>query len=124
MSVMIYFLLLTGCMVFASEEWINDEESFIFEHDTLSHLNKYNQVRLLENIQGYLFDNITKVIFYKHGNIVYSSFDNLPVQFHSNSFYQAFTFVNTAANIVLLVYCFVLHRNLESVRVVHRLEEI
>lgn len=120
---MIIVLLLAGCcLAKASEEWINDEESFVFEHNTLFHINKENQIRLLENIQGYLFDNVTKVIFFKHGGKVYSSYDNLPVRFQSNIFFQVFTFVNTLANLALLAYCFILHRNLESVSISRKLE--
>ncbi|KAF8368343.1 hypothetical protein PRIPAC_86172 [Pristionchus pacificus] len=110
-GIMIFYLLLAGCcLAYASEEWINKEESFVFDQNTLFHLNKENQ--------GYLFDNVTKVIFYKHGSIVYSSYNNLPVKFSSsNTFYQVFTLISTAANIVMFAYCFILYQNLRSMRV-------
>lgn len=129
--VMFITLLLTGCLALASvEEWINEDESFLYEHDTLFHIGRDRQMRLLDSIQGYLFDNSTNVIFYKRNGTVYSSFDDLPITFYSKQpcgLLNIVTFVSFAFNFVI-VSCFVVkdrrHLSVVPVRTAHQLNDM
>ncbi|KAF8358098.1 hypothetical protein PRIPAC_93093, partial [Pristionchus pacificus] len=58
---MIFYLLLASCcLAYASEEWINKEESFVFDQNTLFNLNKENQDQCLRDVSWTLFKILTK----------------------------------------------------------------
>lgn len=57
----------------------DDTNALVIEKDdTLLQVNEHNTIKLAENVQGLLFDDTNRVIFYKQNGTVHASNSSLP----------------------------------------------
>lgn len=80
------------------EERISAEEVIFTKNGSLFNMNSFNTIRLLDGVQGFLFDNNRGIIFYKRNGTVYSSTNHQPV----------ITTRNTTCHIILVIISIVL----------------